>query len=169
MVQTDTQIYIRPAIRALVTFAVAMAICSATGMLCGCSRQIYVPVESVSVRTDTVYSAKVRVDSVIFRDSVAVIQRGDTVFLTKYRDRYRVKEHTDTVYQSLFDSAKVEIPVSVERKLTRWERVKMDAGGIAIGVGVALLMTVIALVIWLIRERKHATSRATFRATKNDV
>lgn len=162
-------IYIKAAIETVAVFAVAMAICSVAGILCGCTRQIYVPVESVSVRTDTVYSAKVRVDSVIFRDSVTVIQRDDTVFLTKYRDRYRVREHTDTVYQSATDSVKVEVPMPVERELTRWEQVKMDAGGIAIGAGVALLVALIALVIWLVRVRKHATTRATFRATKNDV
>lgn len=121
----------------------------------GCTRQVYVPVESVSVRTDTVYSAKVRVDSVIFRDSVAVIQKGDTVFMTKYRDRYRVREHTDTVYQSATDSVRIEVPVPVERELTRWEKVKMEAGGWAIGAGTALLVAVIALLIWIFRIKKR--------------
>ncbi len=123
--------------------------------LCSCTRKIYVPVENTVMRTDTVYSAKLRVDSVIFRDSVAVIQKGDTVFLTRYRDRYRVREHTDTVYQSVIDSVKVSVPYPVERELTRWEKVKMDAGGIAIGAGTALLVAVIALLIWLIKIKRR--------------
>lgn len=121
----------------------------------GCTRKIYVPVENTVMRTDTVYSAKLRVDSVIFRDSVAVIQKGDTVFLTRYRDRYRVREHTDTVYQSVIDSVKVSVPYPVERELTRWEKVKMDAGGFAIGAGTALLVAVIALLIWLIKIKRR--------------
>lgn len=115
----------------------------------GCSRKVYVPVESVVSRTDTIYSAKVRIDSVIMRDSVAVFQKGDTVLITKYRDRYRVKELTDTVYQSAIDSVKVSVPYPVERELSRWERTKMDFGGAAIG---ALVIALCAAVAWLIKK-----------------
>lgn len=115
----------------------------------GCSRKVYAPVESAVSRTDTIYSAKVRVDSVIMRDSVAVFQKGDTVLITKYRDRYRVKELTDTVYQSAIDSVKVSVPYPVERELSRWERTKMDFGGMAIG---ALVIALCAAVAWLIKK-----------------
>lgn len=115
----------------------------------GCSRKVYVPVESAVSRTDTIYSAKVRVDSVIMRDSVAVFQKGDTVMITKYRDRYRVKELTDTVYQSAIDSVKVSVPYPVERELSRWERTKMDFGGMAIG---ALVIALCVAVAWLIKK-----------------
>ena len=115
----------------------------------GCARKVYVPVESVVSRTDTIYSAKVRVDSVIMRDSVAVFQKGDTVLITKYRDRYRVKELTDTVYQSAIDSVKVSVPYPVERELSRWERAKMDFGGMAIG---ALVIALCVAVAWLIKK-----------------
>ncbi len=115
----------------------------------GCSRKVYVPVESVVSRTDTIHSAKVRVDSVIMRDSVAVFQKGDTVLITKYRDRYRVKELTDTVYQSAIDSVKVSVPYPVERELSRWERTKMDFGGMAIG---ALVIALCVAVVWLIKK-----------------
>lgn len=115
----------------------------------GCSRKVYVPVESVVSRTDTIYSAKVRIDSVIMRDSVAVFQKGDTVLITKYRDRYRVKELTDTVYQSAIDSVKVSVPYPVERELSRWERTKMDFGGAAIG---ALVIALCVAVAWLIKK-----------------
>lgn len=115
----------------------------------GCARKVYVPVESAVSRTDTIYSAKVRVDSVIMRDSVAVFQKGDTVLITKYRDRYRVKELTDTVYQSAIDSVKVSVPYPVERELSRWERTKMDFGGMAIG---ALVIALCAAVAWLMKK-----------------
>lgn len=115
----------------------------------GCTREVYVPVESTVSRTDTIYSAKVRVDSVIMRDSVAVFQKGDTVLITKYRDRYRVKELTDTVYQSAIDSVKVSVPYPVERELSRWERTKMDFGGMAIG---ALVIALCVAVAWLIKK-----------------
>lgn len=115
----------------------------------GCSRKVYVPVESTVSRTDTIYSAKARIDSVIMRDSMAVFQKGDTVLITKYRDRYRVKELTDTVYQSAIDSVKVSVPYPVERELSRWERTKMDFGGMAIG---ALVIALCVAVAWLIKK-----------------
>lgn len=127
---------------------IALVICLLV-LASGCSRKVYVPVESAVSRTDTIYSAKVRVDSVIMRDSVAVFQKGDTVLITKYRDRYRVKELTDTVYQSAIDSVKVSVPYPVERELSRWERTKMDFGGMAIG---ALVIALCAAVAWLIKK-----------------
>lgn len=117
--------------------------------LAGCTRTVYEPVERVTTRTDTVYSAKFRVDSVILRDSVTLMQRGDTVFVAKYTDRYRVKERVDTVYQYATDSVKVRIPYPVKRELTKWEAVKMDAGGVALG---AVMIAVCVAVIWLIKK-----------------
>lgn len=117
--------------------------------LSGCTRTVYAPAESVTVRTDTVCQSRLRVDSVIFRDSVAVIQRGDTVFMTKYRDRYRYRNRTDTVYRSATDSVKVRVPYPVERKLTKWEQVKMEAGGWAIGI---LSAVICVAVVWLGRK-----------------
>lgn len=105
---------------------IALLICLLV-LATGCARKVYAPVESTVSRTDTVYSAKVRVDSVIMRDSVAVFQKGDTVMITKYRDRYRVKELTDTVYQSAIDSVKVSVPYPVEKTLTSWESFRLQS------------------------------------------
>lgn len=127
---------------------IALVICLLV-LATGCSRKVYAPVESAVSRTDTVYSAKVRVDSVIIRDSVSVFQKGDTVMITKYRDRYRVKELTDTVYQSAIDSVKISVPYPVERELSRWERTKMDFGGMAIG---GLVIALCVAVAWLIKK-----------------
>lgn len=118
-------------------------------VLCSCTRTVYTPVESVTVRTDTVFSAKVRVDSIVLHDSVAVVQRGDTVLVTRYRDRYRVREHTDTLYKSVIDSVRVAVPYPVERTLTRWEQTKQDVGGMALG---ALVIAVCIAVVWLIKK-----------------
>lgn len=117
--------------------------------MCGCTSTQYVPVERTVIRTDTVSSIKFRIDSVIYRDSVAVFYKGDTVTITRWRDRYRVKMQTDTLYQSLTDSVRVPEPYSVERKLTRWEQTKMDFGGFALG-GVAVALCI--AVVWLIRK-----------------
>lgn len=128
---------------------VLFVLAALTAVLCSCTRTVYTPVESVNVRTDTVYSAKVRVDSIVLHDSVAVVQRGDTVLVTRYRDRYRVREHTDTLYKSVIDSVRVAVPYPVERTLTRWEQTKQDVGGMALG---ALVIAVCIAVVWLIKK-----------------
>ncbi len=125
-------------------------------LLCGCSRKVYVPVDNVTLVTDTVYQSRLRVDSVTLRDSVAVIQRGDTVTITKYRDRYRVRERVDTVYSSAVDSVTVRVPYPVERELTAWERAKMQTGGVAIALlAAAAVMGLIALAVWLIKVKRR--------------
>ena len=49
----------------------------------------------------------------------------------------------------------VQVPVPVERKLSRWEQIKMDCGGIAIGaVIIAVILLAIQLVRWLRRRDK---------------
>ena len=85
---------------------------------CACTRKIYVPVERETVRTDSVYAGRLRVDSVALRDSVAVIQVGDTVYVTRYRDRYRYRERTDTVFKIETDTVRVSETHTVEDKLT---------------------------------------------------
>lgn len=128
---------------AAVTLVLALA-------LCGCTTTKYVPVERVTHHTDTLYRSRLRVDSVIMRDSVAVVQRGDTVFVEKYRDRWHTREKTDTVYQAVADSIRVPQPYPVERKLTAWEQVKQDAGGWALA-AVAVLAVAVA---WLAKRKR---------------
>ena len=131
---------------AAVTLVLALA-------LCGCTTTTkYVPVERVTHHTDTVRELAVRIDSVMTRDSVAVYMSGDTVYLTKWRDRFRYSERIDTVYRSVADSVRVPQPYPVERKLTAWEQVKQDAGGWALA-AVGILAVAVA---WLAkRQRKR--------------
>ena len=117
--------------------------------LSGCTRTVYMPAESTATRTDTVRVLTQRVDSVVMRDSVAVYINGDTVRITQYRDRYRDRLRVDTLYRSVTDTLRVSVPYPVERQLTRWERLKMDFGGIALGAAVIALCIA---VLWLIRS-----------------
>lgn len=111
-------------------------------MCIGCKSVQYLPVETV--RTDTCYVNKIRTDSVYVRDSVVVERGGDTIKVTAWRWRERYVVQRDTIYQSRTDS--IAVPYPVERKLSRWEKMKQDIGGIAIG---AFIAVVSAVVIWL--------------------
>ena len=139
---------------ALVTWLALILLAMAALMLSGgCTRKVYVPTEHTVYNTDTVYEAVLRVDSVIQRDSVAVVQKGDTVLITRYRDRYRVKERTDTVYKAKTDSVRVREPYPVERELTKWEQTKMDFGGMAIGGLIAVVVS--AVIVWIVKRKRR--------------
>ena len=94
-------------------------------LLMGCSKTIYVPVESV--RVDTFVKSAVHVDSVRLTDSVYVIEKtlGDTVYIvktkTQWRDRVRLV--TDTIYRSKVDTITkiVEVPAKKSGiKISPW-------------------------------------------------
>ena len=115
-------------------------------LLCGC-RTEYIPIESV--RYDSLMIEKLMRDSVFVRDSVYLQEKGDTVF--KYKDRfgYVYKNRIDTFFAEKI--REIEVPVPVERKLTWWERVKLNYAEWVIAVLVAIAL-VYALRQWLARK-----------------
>lgn len=114
--------------------------------LCGC-RTEYVPLEVV--RYDSIVFVSMDRDSVFVRDSVYLQEKGDTVF--KYKDRfvYVYKNRVDTFFAEKI--REIEVPVPVERKLTWWERVKLNYAEWVIAVLVAIAL-VYALRQWLARK-----------------
>lgn len=114
--------------------------------LCGC-RTEYVPIESV--RYDSVMIEKMMRDSVFVRDSVYLKETGDTIY--KYKDRfvYVYKNRVDTFFAEKI--REIEVTVPVERKLTWWERVKLNYAEWVIAVLVAIAL-VYALRQWLARK-----------------
>lgn len=95
----------------------------------GCRTTQYVPVETIKTEYKTRDS--IRHDSIYQRDSIYVIDRGDTVYT--YKDRYLYKylylNRIDTVIKT--DS--VQIPYPVEKALTRCQKAKIELGGWAFG------------------------------------
>ncbi len=111
----------------------------------GCSRKVYVPLETVRTEKDMV--TRWLTDTVIQNDTRFIFVKGDTVIDWRDRWRERIKEVHDTLYIERTDT--VRVPVPVERKLKKWEQTKMDFGGAAIGATVVVLCIA---VIWLIKK-----------------
>lgn len=128
---------------------VCLLLCMALG---GCSRKVYVPVEKRESHTDTLYQERVRVDSV---HSIERIYESDTRYdsiapildslnrvigwdrwhfreSTKLNDREkaRLQSLADSLRAVRMDSIDRPVPYPVERELSRWEKVKMDFGGL---------------------------------------
>lgn len=116
--------------------------------LMSCTRTVYVPTQSV--KTDSIAVERVRIDSIIMRDSVSVIDRGDTVRIERWRTRYITRRDTIAVERVHTDSIAVPYRVEVEQPLTLWQRIKLSLGGwamlaVAIGAGA---------VVWRYRRRQ---------------
>lgn len=129
----------------------------------------YVPVKSTEVMTVHLRDTTINTVLVPYRDSVSV---PDTMsyLCNPYAESWAVwsggrLNHSlnilpDTIpitlqVQDLYITRTVEIPIEVERKLTKWEQFKMDVGGLAIGLlsGVILIGIGFA-VVWLVRRKK---------------
>lgn len=94
----------------------------------GCTRKVYVPVERMEVRSDSLRSVREASDSVVVRDSVYIVIRGDSVLERRVSERTRVTVLHDTVVRRQVDTVRVEAPMPVtvadrtgkERKRSYW-------------------------------------------------
>ena len=127
----------------------ALACAVLVSAACSCQSVRYVPVETV--RHDTLYVNKVQRDSVVKYDSIHVREKGDTVWLEKYRYLFVDKWRTDTVYLSRTDS--VQVPYPVERELTRWQRFRMEVGGFTFFTLVALALVAVGWLVYRARRK----------------
>ena len=99
---------------------------------CATTKYVEVPVDRVKVE----YRDRVSVDTLYRNDSTIIREKGDTVFLEKYKYIYRVKELKDTV--NVTDTVTVVKPVEVTKevnKLHNWQVGLMVLGGAAIALG----------------------------------
>lgn len=113
--------------------------------LCGCTKTVYVPAESASYRADTVRLVTQRTDSVYRLDSVFVLQRGDTVVINRYRERWRDRREVvhDTTVAVRADTIRVPYPVEktveVEKPFPWWSKLLMLVGILSLSIAVAWL------------------------------
>lgn len=151
-----------------------------------CSHRVYVPVQSIRTdtiymsRKDSVHIKDSLVtrqvinirDSVAIHDSVVIIkdEQGNIKekLIVRYRDRWHATQDNLTLqrllahYKASNDilrstrKERIEVPVPVERKLSRWEKLKMDVGGWAIGAMSTFLLAIIGyIVVWLLKKYRR--------------
>lgn len=98
---------------------------------------IYVPEYHTEYITKT--DSVVKKDSVHVKDSVIIKQAGDTIEIdrwhTEYKDRWRERVLIDSIIK--VDS--VSVPYPVEKKLSKWQQAKVDWGGWAMLISVAVI------------------------------
>ena len=132
-------------------FVLLFVLCS------GCTRRVYVPVERTTTVTeilrDTVVALKLKQvhDTVtveaLGRDTASYLENGTHFSRATWKDGKlghslgtlpdaTVKDTLKVKYVIVRDSIPYPVPVEVEKKLTWWQRQKLEYGGFAIGVAV---------------------------------
>lgn len=121
-------------------------------LLVGCTTTRYVPVPSVSV--DSVYIDRFQRDSIYQRDSVYVNRwtAGDTVYQDKVVWKYLYRDNVKYDTVSVLRSDTVRVPYPVERRLTKWEQVRLNVGGWVIALVVITILVVVGWAIYKIRK-----------------
>ena len=117
-------------------------------LLCGCKQVQYVPVEKV--RLDSIYLTQIQRDSIYKYDSIYVRDKGDTVFVDRYRYLFVDKLRRDTMYISRIDTLRVPYPV--EKELTRWQQFRLDVGGYAIFAVVIVILIVVGYMVYKLKK-----------------
>lgn len=121
-------------------------------MLQGCKTK-YVSVPEYHNVYVTKHDTLTKHDSIYQKEFVDRFVKGDTVFLTKTKVDYRYKNIYKTLYRDSIKTDSVRVPYPVEKKLSRWQGVKMEVGGWAIGVlSVVVFGAIGYIIMWLVRK-----------------
>lgn len=126
--------------------------CIMLSLLAGCKSVKYIHVETV--RTDSVYVDRYLRDSIYQRDSVYINRwtAGDTIYQDKivYKYVYRDKVKYDTV--AILRSDTVRVPFPVDRELSKWEQIRLDVGGLAIGIVIITILIVVGYRMYKLKK-----------------
>lgn len=94
-------------------------------------------------------------DSIYQKEFVDRYVKGDTIYLTKTKVDYRFRNLYKTRYRDSLKIDSIRVPYPIERKLNKWENLKMEVGGWAIGGLSAVVIALIAYIVtWLVRRYK---------------
>lgn len=122
-------------------------------LLSGCKSVEYVPVETVKTEYVTKTDTFIQKDSLVMHDSVYIHSKGDTVWYEKWHTKYKDRIVTKVVVDSVIKTDSIQVPYPVEKKLTRWQQLKMDWGGTAMIVLAVFMLLFVVAVVDMIRRR----------------
>lgn len=111
-------------------------------LLASCTRTVYQDHEVI--RHDSIYMTAVSIDTVLMRDSIHTVEKGDTITTTIYKYIYKVRERTDTAYIERTDT--VTMTETVER-----EKVVKKRDWLSI-IGAVVVGAIVGLIIGKLKE-----------------
>jgi hypothetical protein len=97
---------------------------------CTTTKYVEIPVENTKVE----YRNRYTIDTIYKTDSTIITDKGDTVFIEKYKYLYKIKEIRDTV--NITDTITVVNTVEVTKEINKihnWQLILMILGGGLLG------------------------------------
>lgn len=122
-------------------------------MLSGCRTRQITMTEVVEVpRIEHHYQNTTSRDTIFQKDSVTIFQRGDTIFNNTVQHHYHSVYLRDTISRNdtITVVKPVNVPVPVEKELSRWQKIKMSTGGYLFGL---LGIAVVGGICYIFRRR----------------
>ncbi len=118
-----------------------MLLLAILSVFAGCkTKTVLVPVEKVKIE----HRDRLRIDSVYNRDTIQIYKKNDTVYFEKIKWRERFK--IDTVSVVRVDSIPYKVEVVKEvNKLTKWQKIRLNALNILVLIVAAYLFIKIKL------------------------
>lgn len=86
---------------------IATAVAAAALFCASCTKTVYLPVKTLTVRTDTLRLVTLRADTLRFSDTLILRQQGDTVIREQIHWRERLSTRTDTLWRTRTDTLTV--------------------------------------------------------------
>ena len=115
--------------------ALAAIIALLIALFFGSCRSVRV-IEKEVIKTDTVLTTKIQIDSIYINDSIYIREliQGDTVKITtdRWHTRWRDRILYDSIYIAQRDTVKVTDIKEVPRKLSGWQWFQIWAGRLAL-------------------------------------
>ena len=90
-------------------------------------------------------------DSISVHDSVVIKQMGDTIYCDRWHMMYKDRWRDRVVIDSIIKTDSIAVPYPVEKKLTKWQQLKLDCGEILI---IIIVLVIFSLIIWLCLGRR---------------
>lgn len=100
--------------------------------IASCTKYIYVPIESKVIE----YRDVLKRDSIRLYDSIYVKDKGDTVFIEKYKYLYRDVLKVD----SFVRTDTIKVPVFIEKELGFWDNIKIKYSNIVVGILMLIIL-----------------------------
>jgi len=115
-------------------------------LCCSCHSIKYIPIESVRTEYRDIFLR----DSIYWRDSVFVKERGDTLIMEKYSFLYRDKIIRDSIFKN--DTIRVPYPIEVVKevkaRLSQWQNFQIGCGRIA------LTLVFLSIIYFILKFKK---------------
>ena len=92
--------------------------------LSGCKTK-YVPMEKIEYRNVVKHDTLHTYDSVFVRDSIYLIQKGDTCYLDRWHEKTIFKNVYKVKVDSFLKRDSIPVPYPVEKELSKWEQFQL--------------------------------------------